>query len=233
LTASSDGRLRLWSAEGTLEATLEGHADAVWHACFSPDGRLLASASRDGTARLWSAEGVELAALEGHTGPVRMVAFSPDGRLLASCSKDTTVRLYELDGDRPRLRAVLGGHTGPVNHVAFGWGGERLVSASEDGSARVWSGAGELVAVLPAKDGQALQMAVFGGERAAGEREPCVVTAGAKGALQIFPLATLEELLARAAAVARREGLSPAQRAEFHLPPGRPSPRRAASDGSP
>jgi WD40 repeat protein len=40
---------RLWSLDGTLLQTLQGHKDAVLGVSFSPDGRDLASANFDGT----------------------------------------------------------------------------------------------------------------------------------------------------------------------------------------
>jgi WD40 repeat protein len=55
------------------------HRAHVWHACFSPDGKTLATASWDGTAKLWNAaSGQEMFAYRA-PGVVWSVAFSPDG----------------------------------------------------------------------------------------------------------------------------------------------------------
>src|SRR5262249_46469226 len=56
------------------------HRAHIWNACFSPDGRTLATASWDGTAKLWNAaSGQEIFAYRAR-GVVWSVAFSPDGK---------------------------------------------------------------------------------------------------------------------------------------------------------
>src|SRR5262249_2950422 len=71
--------------------TLQGHERAVYDICFSPDGRLLASASSDTTAKIWDADtGQEVRTLR-HSNKVSGVCFSPDGKRLASAGEDGTV----------------------------------------------------------------------------------------------------------------------------------------------
>ena len=48
--------MRLWSVEGQLLRTLEGHTDQVWEVNFSPDGQSIASASFDNVVRLWNVD---------------------------------------------------------------------------------------------------------------------------------------------------------------------------------
>ena len=54
VSASADKMVRLWTVDGTLLKTLNGHKSAVWSASFSPDGRAIASASADGMVILWN-----------------------------------------------------------------------------------------------------------------------------------------------------------------------------------
>ena len=92
------GAVRLWDAEtGACARTLEGHGDAMYSVCFSPDGRRLATGSNDNTVRLWDVEtGACVRTLEGHGDWVVSVCFSPDGRWVATGSEDNTVRLWLL-----------------------------------------------------------------------------------------------------------------------------------------
>ena len=85
----------LWGLDNGAPQLLEGHAGAILHIVWSPDGRLLASGSADSTVRVWeAASGRERRKLEAHSDAVLSVAWSPDGRLLASGSDDNTVRLW-------------------------------------------------------------------------------------------------------------------------------------------
>ncbi len=102
VTASGDGTARLWSADGTLVATLAGHTYAVTSAVFSPDGSRIVTASGDRTARLWAEDGNLLATLEGHTGWVASASFNPlppgaDGTAhILTASFDGTARIWRV-----------------------------------------------------------------------------------------------------------------------------------------
>jgi WD40 repeat protein len=83
---------------------LVGHNAAVWHVCFCPDGKRLASGSYDGTVKVWDANsGLNLRTLKGHTSGVTGIAFSPEGRRLAGGSEDGTVRLWDSTTDQDEI----------------------------------------------------------------------------------------------------------------------------------
>jgi WD40 repeat protein len=77
--------------------TLAGHADAVFGAAFSPDGKVLATCSPDQTIKLWNVSSGELLnTFRGHADEVFEVTFSSDGNLLASLGAyDAIVKVWD------------------------------------------------------------------------------------------------------------------------------------------
>ncbi|HEU4410062.1 MAG TPA: protein kinase [Polyangiaceae bacterium] len=154
-TASFDGALRVWNADGVGEPlVLRGHQGEVYALSFSPDGKRLASASDDKTVRVWDADGAgEPLVLRGHEDGVHSAAFSPDGRRLVTASRDKTARVWDADSVGEPL--VLRGHEDWVTSAAFSPDGKRLVTASKDHTVRVWDadGVGEPL-VLRAHEGE-------------------------------------------------------------------------------
>jgi len=156
VSGSADKTFKLWDVSALHGADPEGktmhvtplyslqrHAKTVRDLCFSPDGRILASASFDGTIKLWTLgrEGPPrlLRTLEGHTRSVVSIDFSPDGATLASASTDKTVRLWDVATGSPK--GIFRGHSDYVAGVRFSPDGTALASAGYDGMIRLWSAA--------------------------------------------------------------------------------------------
>jgi WD40 repeat protein/tetratricopeptide (TPR) repeat protein len=131
LTAAISNSARIWDPVTGLALTppLPHPGLLLFHAAFSPDGRMLVTARDDNTARLWDVEtGRSLVPPLGHGGWVADGTFSPDGRRLFTGSNDDLARLWDpatghLVGSPFAARA-------PVNRVAFSPDGRRMAAGS-------------------------------------------------------------------------------------------------------
>jgi WD40 repeat protein/serine/threonine protein kinase len=151
-TAGRPNEIRVWDV-GTGKVPLEipaGDRQSFVSACYSPDGRAIATSSFDTTLRLWDAQDRhEIRAFRGHRNCTNSVAFSPDGHRLASTSDDGSARVW--DTQTGECLITLRGHRGAFNTVVFSPDGRRLVTSGTDGTARVWDAtAGPEALTIPA-----------------------------------------------------------------------------------
>jgi WD40 repeat protein len=147
-SASDNGTIRLWHANGTLQQTLNGHDEPVDCVTFSPNSKLLMSASDDDyTLRLWNVDDGTVQELVGYSGPV---TFSPDSTAQASCSGDGRVKLWgavskTLEVGQPlavtprskRHHQVLDGWP-DVTALAFSPNGSLLACGYDNGMLKLW-----------------------------------------------------------------------------------------------
>jgi WD40 repeat protein len=135
-SASDDQRVRLWSVDGRLLKTLQGHTNWVLDVSFSPDSQILASASYDNTVKLWSRQGDLIKTLRGHTDSVARVRFSPTGKILATTSWDNRIQFWRLDDT---LIKTLEEHQDRVTSLNWSYDGQVLASASRDQRVVLWN----------------------------------------------------------------------------------------------
>lgn len=136
LSGSWDKTAKVWSLDGTLKHTLQGHTQAVWSVLVLSDGRIL-TGSADHTIRVWEENGSSMSATKvfsGHTDAVRGLCQLDDHRF-ASCSNDMTVRIWNIDSGEELQ--VLKGHTSFIYSIDKLPSGE-LITGAEDRSVRVW-----------------------------------------------------------------------------------------------
>jgi WD40 repeat protein/anti-sigma factor RsiW len=123
------------------------HADSVWVATFSRDGKWLATGAEDRKIKVCDAvSGKESRTLEGHTLGIRVLAFSPDGKRLASSAwtypkrlekGHGEVKLWDLETGKQIL--ALKGNEYPVEHyLAFSPDGLLLAGSTPPGVTYLW-----------------------------------------------------------------------------------------------
>jgi WD40 repeat protein len=176
VTASQDGKAIVWQSQGAGSKEQGGdggtfprsalptarymplteftsHDGAVYSACFSPNGELVATGGHDKLVMIWNPNDVQpvdidrrlndepdpkanYVRLAGHDRPVRCVAFSQNGQLLLSGGEDNSIRIWDVASGQ--LCKVLRGHGSAVRSCTFSPDGQSIVSGGEDQSIRVW-----------------------------------------------------------------------------------------------
>jgi WD40 repeat protein len=126
-SASLDGTIRIWSADGVPRKVLKGHTEAVNAVAWSKDGSQLASAGKDGALRIWTADGSPLRAIHAANAAVNCVAWSPSGLRLLSGDDTCRVKLWDVNGG---LNRDCQGHVARVTRVAWSPDGKRFGSAT-------------------------------------------------------------------------------------------------------
>ncbi|GEM_PF-1796237 len=124
----------------------------AYDACFSPDGRRIASGDRKGTAYLWDAETGKLLNSEKiHSKGIWSIVFSPDGKKILTASLDYTAAI--LDAETLKPLCTLKEHKNLLRGAAFSRDGRYAATASRDKTARVWDAAtGQLLNSFAFKD---------------------------------------------------------------------------------
>lgn len=110
-SGGADGRLQIWTLDGTLISTMSSR-ERVYSLAYSPDGKLLISGHRSGIIKLWDARsGKLLSSINDRSGTITSIAMSPDGQTFASGNK-----VWNLSGTLIRTLLNSGG-SGGVNSI--------------------------------------------------------------------------------------------------------------------
>ena len=132
------GEVKIWKADGTLQATVSGHSDCIYGLAISPDGKTIATSSYDKLIKLWdAATGQEIRTLKDHIDAIYALDFSPDGKRLVSGAADRSIKVWNPEtGER---LFTMSEPTDGVNSVAVSPDGKWIAAAGQDKSIRVWA----------------------------------------------------------------------------------------------
>jgi WD40 repeat protein len=115
-----------------------GHLNVVTDICFSPDGKLLATASADETVKIWDLRlRSEIRSFHQHEGPVYSVCFSPDGTHIASSGYDKTVRVWEVSSGKEWY--VFSENDSVVHTIKFCNSGNFLAGGNDNNETLIWN----------------------------------------------------------------------------------------------
>jgi WD40 repeat protein len=125
-----------WSRKLSLPVRRGG---TLQGACFSPEGRLIATYSYDGLVRLWDAHTgreIQTDSPMKHVGRVYSADFSSDGKRLVTASTDHTAIVWDTQTGKPVGNKMK--HDSWVLDARFSADGKRIVTASVDQTAQIW-----------------------------------------------------------------------------------------------
>jgi WD40 repeat protein/tRNA A-37 threonylcarbamoyl transferase component Bud32 len=83
----TDGKVRIWNVDGSLQTELKDGNSVIYDVDWSPDGTLLAVADQSNDLLLWSPDG-RIKRRVPQQSPVFCTAWSPDGEMLAVGLRD-------------------------------------------------------------------------------------------------------------------------------------------------
>jgi WD40 repeat protein len=140
-SASQDGAIKVWDAQGHEVFTCRGHSGGVEHVVYSADGRWIVSGGVDKTVRIWDAgDGHPIRVFEGHPAGVRSVAVSTDKSRVAAAGGEFNHpgQATVWDAETGKQIWALKGHSDDVPCVLFSRNGKRIFTASYDKSIKIW-----------------------------------------------------------------------------------------------
>lgn len=139
----SDNRVRIFDLDLNLKTQIDAHANSVFTARYSPDGKHLITGSRDARLKFWNvASGYEKEdEIVAHMYAINHLDYSPDAKHFVTCSLDKTLKVWDAS-ERKLLKVVdrarHGGHVTSVNKVLWTDYQNQILSASDDRTISVW-----------------------------------------------------------------------------------------------
>jgi WD40 repeat protein len=126
-SASLDGTVRIWSADGVPQLVLKSPAWPINCAAWSPDGKRLAWAGADGAVRIVQADGKPIRTIAASKAAINCLAWNPNGTQFVVGDDKHFVKIWNADGSPA---AVFVGYKAPVSIVAWSPDGKRIATAT-------------------------------------------------------------------------------------------------------
>ena len=154
-TATFDGKINIWSKEGILQQTLNGHIGKVLNVKFIPsqekDSYKLISTGVDKTVRIW-----QIFNRYGNKKEIiYSVATSPNPDNYAAVNGNGEIEIWRknLDGTQKLIR-IFKGSKDTISQIQYSPDGKLIASAGWDKTIKLWNAkSGRLVNTLRHKDG--------------------------------------------------------------------------------
>ena len=115
------------------------HGRGVTAACFSPDGRNIATGSKNSFVRVFDvATGTEISKTVKHRGHIVCICFSFDGGKIATLNEHSFVRIFDADTCRLMRKISNSKHKGSVTSVCFCPDGKCIATGSDSGFVQIF-----------------------------------------------------------------------------------------------
>jgi WD40 repeat protein len=127
---------RLEPGKPAVALQIKAQGPNLTTACFSPDGRRIATCDQAGTLKVWNADNGRLVlSVRGEAREyIHHLAFSPDGRWLAACAGITRLgSVIVWDGVLGGVVRRWDGHLENILGLTFSTDGRHLITVSADG----------------------------------------------------------------------------------------------------
>jgi WD40 repeat protein len=139
IAALSQGGARVHLVESRPETIELDWSSACLTACWSPDGRMLATGLRENAVHYWNLATATQSEMKGYAGKVMLTAFSANGRFLATASGELVV-IWNVGGEGPEgsVPQQLKEHSERITQLAYQPEGALLASGARDRRVLLW-----------------------------------------------------------------------------------------------
>ncbi|QIR35864.1 hypothetical protein HCG51_03230 [Tolypothrix sp. PCC 7910] len=129
--------IKLWSLDGKLLKTFQGHSDRVNDLSFSKDGQTIASASTDKTIKLWRSKDAKLINTISESSMMFAVRFI-NNQNIAYAGANRVIKLWNLKEGKTQME-FPSHHSDDISRLVLSHDGKMIASASDDRTVIIWS----------------------------------------------------------------------------------------------